>query len=176
MSNKPHIYCLDANVLIEAWQKYYSPELCPDYWDFLIDLGKDNTIFIPEEVYKEIVRTEDDLSKWLKNSNIPIREISERVIACLRKIYATNPIHRNLVDNIKGRSLADPWVIAHAINEEATVVTKEAKITALNSNRIKIPNVCDNMGVRCMNDFEFIAELGIKFTVANKSIHKYEQP
>jgi hypothetical protein len=81
----------------------------------------------------------------------------------LQKIYAVNPVHKNLVDNITGRSLADPWVIAHSLHENATVVTKEEKITALNSKRIRIPNVCDNMGVRWMNDFQFIDELGIKF-------------
>ncbi|MGM0531632.1 MAG: DUF4411 family protein [Bacteroidota bacterium] len=26
-------YCLDANVLIQAWQKYYSPDICPGYWE-----------------------------------------------------------------------------------------------------------------------------------------------
>jgi hypothetical protein len=55
-------------------------------------------------------------------------------------------------------------VIAHAIYENATVVTKENKETALNTKRIKIPNVCDNMGVRWINDFEFIQEIGIKFS------------
>jgi hypothetical protein len=45
-------------------------------------------------------------------------------------IFAAKPFHRNLVDNTKKRSLADPWVIAHAINENATVVTKEEKVTA----------------------------------------------
>ena len=72
-------------------------------------------------------------------------------------------MHKNLVDNTKSRSLADPWVIAHAINEKATIVTKEEKVTAPNSSKIKIPNVCDNMGARCINDFQFIQELGIRF-------------
>jgi hypothetical protein len=49
------IYCIDANVLIQAWQKYYSPDLCPDYWDILNELGKQGRIFIPEEVKNEIV-------------------------------------------------------------------------------------------------------------------------
>jgi len=35
MSAVQHIYCIDANVLIQSWQKYYSPDLCPDYWDIL---------------------------------------------------------------------------------------------------------------------------------------------
>ena len=81
----------------------------------------------------------------------------------MQNIYSANPVHKNLVDNINGRSLADPWVIAHSIFENAIVVTKEEKITALNSKRIRIPNVCDNMGVCWINDFQFIDELGIKF-------------
>ena len=54
-------YCLDANVLIEAWQKYYNPKFCPDYWKVLNLLGKEGRIFIPEEVAEEIYKTEDDL-------------------------------------------------------------------------------------------------------------------
>lgn len=156
-------YCLDANVLIEAWQKYYNPKFCPDYWVLLTELGENGKVFIPELVYEEITRTEDDLAKWLRESKIPINEISEEVTICLKKIYAENPTHKNLVDSNKGRSLADPWVIAHALKENATVVTKENKETALNSKRIKIPNVCDNMGIRWINDFQFIKEIGIKF-------------
>ena len=160
MANK---YCLDANVLIQAWQKYYNPNFCPDYWTILIELGIQERIFIPELVYEEIIRTEDELSKWLKASKIPIKKITEPVTICLQKIYSADPVHKNLVDNINGRSLADPWVIAHSIYENAVVVTKEEKITALSSKRIRIPNVCDNMGVRWINDFQFIQELDLKF-------------
>jgi rRNA-processing protein FCF1 len=163
MNTKANKYCLDANVLIQAWQKYYNPRFCPDYWNILIELGKQDKIFIPELVYEEITRTEDELSRWLKASKISIKKITEPVTICLQKIYSANPVHKNLVDNINGRSLADPWVIAHSIFENAIVVTKEEKITALNSKRIRIPNVCDNMGVRWINDFQFIDELDIKF-------------
>jgi predicted nucleic acid-binding protein len=163
MSTKSDIYCLDANVLIQAWQKYYNPKFCPGYWDVLIELGKQDKIFIPELVYEEITRTEDELSKWLKGSKIPIRKISEPVTLSLQRIYLTDPMHKSLVDNTKSRSLADPWIIAHALHENAIVVTKEEKVTALNSKRIKIPNVCDNMGVKWINDFDLIGELGIQF-------------
>jgi len=166
MSRAEQRYCLDANVLIQAWQKYYNPKFCPDYWEILIELGKQQRIFIPELVHEEITRTEDDLSNWLKVSNLPIERIVEPVTKCLQDIYLTDPVHKNLVDNTKARSLADPWVIAHAIDKNATVVTKEEKISAVSSKRIKIPNVCDNMGVRWINDFEFIEEIGVKFKCA----------
>ncbi len=157
-------YCLDANVLIQAWQKYYSPKFCPDYWSVLDELGKQDIIFIPKMVYDEITRTDDDLSKWLKKSNIPVAEIDENVTSFLKIIFAANPSHQNLVDNTKNRSLADPWVIAHAINVNAMVVTKEEKVTAINTSKIKIPNVCDNMGVPWINDFQFIDKLKIIFS------------
>src|SRR4051812_44655377 len=110
MSTKGAIYCLDANVLIQAWQKYYSPKICPSYWEVLKDLGSQGKIFIAEEVYNEIVRTEDDLSNWLKESKIPVKNISENVTKCLQQIYSKDPTHKTLVDNTKSRSLADPWL------------------------------------------------------------------
>jgi hypothetical protein len=58
MSSTAHIYCLDANVLIQAWQKYYAPEICPGYWEILNNLGKQGRIFIAEEVKNEIVVTD----------------------------------------------------------------------------------------------------------------------
>ncbi len=156
-------FCLDANVLIQAWQKYYSPKICPGYWDVLNELGANNIIFMPEMVYDEIVRTDDDLSKWLKSSKIPVRKIDEQVTKCLKDIYSADPNHKYLVDNTKARSLADPWVIAHALKEKATVVTKEEKVTAINTTKIKIPNVCEKMNVSWINDFQLIIELGIIF-------------
>jgi len=163
MSEGSNTYCLDANVLIQAWQKYYSPALCPDYWKVLDELGTEGRIFICQEVYDEIVKTEDNLSKWLKNSHISVRKANESVIGNLKEIYNT-PAHLKLVDNTKNRSLADPWVIAHAMDSDSVVVTKEEKVTQANSIKVKIPNVCDNMGVRWINDFEFVQELNFTFS------------
>ena len=102
------------------------------YWDVMNDLGVQKRIFISKVVFDEITRTNDDVSKWIKTCNIPVLEINTSVAQCLKEIYATNPNHQFLVDNTKQRSLADPWVIAFAMNEDACVVTKEGKVTAAN--------------------------------------------
>ena len=164
MSTPDQKYCLDANVLIQAWQKYYSPRFCPEYWNILNEFGRKDRIFLPQNVFEEITRTEDELTEWLKKSKIPILEVDGIVAECLRDIYAANPLHQYLIDNTKQRSLADPWVIAHALKEKACVVTKEEKVTTPNTTRIKIPNVCDNMNLRWINDFQFIEELNIRFS------------
>ena len=157
-------YCLDANVLIEAWQKYYAPAFCSDYWEMLNGLGQQERIFLPQQVFDEITRTEDDLAAWVKKSLIPVYPTDGPVTECLRRIYAANPSHVLLVDNTRQRSMADPWVIAHAMNSNACVVTKEHLETAVNSKRVKIPNVCQNMGIRCIDDYTFIRELNITFS------------
>lgn len=161
-------FCLDTNVLIQPWQKYYSPALCPDYWEILDQLGAQGILFFPQAVFDEIAKSDDDLSDWLKSSRIPVLKVDGHVTRQLERIYQSNEKHKFLVDNTKQRSLADPWVIAHALNENAMVVTKEEKVTAMNSNRIKIPNVCENMGVPWMNDFQLIKELNIIFSCTIK--------
>lgn len=163
MSQGDQKYCLDANVLINAWNQYYSKTICPGYWDVLRRLGHAGRIFLPEHVKEEIIRTDDTLANWLLGSGIPIYPVDGSVMEIVNAVFAADPRHALLVDNTKGRSLADPWVIAHAIAEKACVVTKENKVTS-SDKKVKIPNVCEKMGVRCINDFDMIRELGIHFS------------
>lgn len=160
MNHGARRYCLDSNVLIEAWRKYYNPAFCPQYWEVLNEMGKRGTIFIPKAVFEEITRTEDDLAAWLKASQIAVAEVDEEVTLHMRDILKDYP---QLVDSTKQRSLADPWVIAHALKEGAAVVTKEEKPTATNSKKVKIPQVSEAFGVDWMNDFDMIQALGIQF-------------
>jgi rRNA maturation endonuclease Nob1 len=88
MSLQSTIYCLDANVLIKAWESYYSPDLCPTYWDVLDDLGAKGQLFVPSWVAEEIHRTDDDLSKWLMKSRIKVRQVSEEVTLKVREVFA----------------------------------------------------------------------------------------
>ena len=57
MSKATQKYCLDANVLIQAWQKYYSPKICPTYWEALNKLGKADRVFLFRHFF-EIIHVE----------------------------------------------------------------------------------------------------------------------
>ena len=153
-------YCLDTGVYVEGWNRYYSMSLCPEYWRLLDDLGKRGIIFSPVEVKREIEKVDDGLKKWIKDKPHLFREITEDVQKNLRLIMEK---HGRLVDSIKQRSIADPWVIAHAITEHAIVVTKETPAGS-NSRRIKIPDVCAALNVKCINDFQFAQGVGIRFS------------
>ena len=71
-----------------------------------------------------------------------------------------------LVSAEKGRSMADPWVIAHAQSEKATVVTLEQK--AAKSGQIKIPDVCKKEDIECIDIYDLIKNLKIEFTAKMK--------
>lgn len=156
-------YILDSNVFIEAWGKYYSPDFCTGYFPSLEQLGRDGILAIPEMVHREIEKKSDELYGWIQGSDIPVLPITEEVQKALRNLYQKDSKHQRLADTSKGRSLADQWVIAHAMTEEAVVVSKEEKIVTPGSTKVKIPNVCDAMDVRCIQDYEFIAEVDIRF-------------
>ena len=151
-------YCLDTNVFVEAWTKYYSMDLCPGYWEILDALAQEGRIFSSIEVKREIENSEDDLHAWVKERPHFFHEVTEEVQQCLVQVLND---HGRLVDSTKQRSMADPWVIAHAMAENAVVVTKEE--ASGSKKRIKIPDVCYNLGVPVMDDFEFLSEIGVRF-------------
>ena len=154
------VYCLDANIFIQAWNDYYAPDRCPEYWVILDQLAKDGRIFCCEEVMREIEKQDDELCTWLKARPHFVHGINTDVQNHLRSVLAKFP---RLVDTKKDRSMADPWVVAHAIARGAVVVTKEMPVGAT-AKAPKIPDVCDGFSVRWINDFQLIRELGIRFT------------
>lgn len=156
------VYCLDTNALIQPWTKYYSMIVCPSYWEILDRLAQDQIVFCTSEVGREIEKVDDGLYAWVKQRPYLIRDVDAQVMTHLRNILQDYP---RLVDTRKSRSMADPWVIAHAIAEKAVVVTKEEPSNG-KSNRVKIPDVCQHLGIRWINDYRFVEELGIRFTAS----------
>ncbi|MBU4565670.1 MAG: DUF4411 family protein [Desulfarculus sp.] len=72
-------YSLDTNVLIEPWNKYYSVEICPDYWQIIDDLAKAGIVFCAEEVRHEIEKIDDGLLGWVKYRPYIFRTPDEKV-------------------------------------------------------------------------------------------------
>jgi hypothetical protein len=158
------IYCLDTNVFIEPWNKYYSMTLCPDYWELIDNLAKSGTLFCTEEVRREIDKVDDGLKEWVLAHPYLIREVTTQVQKNLRDVLKKFP---RLVQHTKDRSMADPWVIAHAMDVHAIVVTKELN-KGSNTQKVAIPDVCDAFKVPWMNDFQFLNKIGVKFSASRR--------
>ncbi len=69
--------------------------------------------------------------------------------------------HPRLVDTHRGRSQADPFVIATAVKLGAVVVTGEKRRGNLTIP--KIPDVCEAMGIPCMTFLEMLRSFAWRF-------------
>ena len=49
------LYLLDANVLIDANRDYYPIARVPEFWDWLLEMGRLGRIKIPLEIYEEVI-------------------------------------------------------------------------------------------------------------------------
>ena len=53
----------------------------------------------------------------------------------------------------------DLWVIAHALASENGIVVSEEDKAKPGDNRVKIPNVCREMRVKCYDTFKMLEEM-----------------
>lgn len=154
-------YCLDTNAFIEPWNKYFSMSRCPEYWNIIDKLGQGNVVFCPDQVKREIDKTDDALKAWLNARTHLVRAETVEVQKIVREILKEFP---HIISVGAERSMADPWVIAHAAVEKAVVVSKEyVESPKQGATRVKIPDVCRHYKIPCINDFAFVDEVGIKF-------------
>lgn len=56
---------------------------------------------------------------------------------------------------------ADAWLCAEAWASDMTLVTYETHSNS--ANKVKIPDVCSGLGIRCMGGFDFMRAQGFRF-------------
>ena len=65
---------------------------------------------------------------------------------------------RSAIQEFLATDLPDPWLVAHAKANNYTIVTYE-KSEPNRKSRIKIPEVCNQFGVRYINTVDLLREL-----------------
>lgn len=160
MSAPETVYSMDTSAWLDGWARHYPPDVFPTIWGKLEGLISAGAIKSSEEVYVEIESKEDSLHRWIKTRK---RELLIPLNGDIQKI-ATDLLtdHPRLVDTLKGRSQADPFVIATAEHLGATVVTGER--ASRKPDKPRIPDVCHARGkVKCVSFLEMLKELGWTF-------------
>ena len=152
-------YCIDTSSLVHAYQRSYPPDILPVLWeerfDELIGAGR---LVSPLDVLEELKKKHDDLYEWARQRAEMFIEINEYE-AELAAIMHDYP---RLVDTKKGKSGADPMVIALAQgrNPSLTVVTEEGFGSAKSP---RIPFVCGRLDIRCINILQLIRDQNWSF-------------
>ena len=154
------LYSFDTSAFLNSWNRYYPPDLFPSLWERFDDLINSGNIIATEEVRIELERKDDDVYHCALERRQMFIPMYENIQQSARNILAQYP---RLIDNRRNRSGADPFVIALAQTqmEDCAVVTYETRGNS--QNRPYIPDVCDALGIRCINVRELIQEQGWRF-------------
>ncbi|MGN6357624.1 MAG: DUF4411 family protein [Novosphingobium sp.] len=152
MAGSAPVYCIDTSSLLHAWQRAYPFNRFPKLWAQIDSLIEDGRLIASIEVYHELKQKDDDVYAWAKERKDDlIREIDEDSQDAVSHIMAAYP---RLVDTVKGKSGADPFVIALAKCPPPSIVVTQEGFGSMKSP--KIPYVCQQEGITCMNLLELI--------------------
>jgi len=129
---------------------------------FWLAFQERSEVKIPIEIYEEIKDGDDDLSIWSKDGAtetalLLARESDPQLVAHVTDQGYADDLTDDEVEKI-GR---DPFLIAYALTapEEICVVSTEvSKPTKQRANR-RLPDVCRDFQVECINTFEFVRRL-----------------
>src|SRR6266404_3186349 len=152
---------LDCNIFVEAKNGSYSFDIAPGFWRWMEKVSKDNLVRSPISVYNELAKGNDPLSRWvrhMKKSSGLFVTPDAMVQKCFGEIAVFVQSHYDAPQASHFLSGADPWVIAHAMENRGIVVTHEAAVGP-GSTKPKIPNVCDHFDVKHARAYDAFATL-----------------
>lgn len=158
-------YLLDANVFIEAKQRYYGLDFCPAFWEWLVAENAAGRVYSIEKVGDELAARADELSEWAAGRGrgffVPVKP---GMLDALRMVSAWVAAQR-YEPSAKTAFLedADYYLVAQALALGYSVVTQEVPSDSL--KKVKIPDVCVGLGVRCQSTFALLRSGRARFVL-----------
>lgn len=151
-------YSFDTSAILNGRRDLFRPTVFQTLWVQIEGAIADGQIRSVDEVQRELARRDDDARQWADAQGglfvpleLPIQQSAVQILN----------VHPRLVSQGGRRSAADPFVIALAMVRNGTVVTEETARGNLTSPRI--PDVCGDLGVPCLNLMEYIEAQGWTF-------------
>jgi hypothetical protein len=162
-------YLLDANVFMAAKNLHYGMDFCPAFWDWLIHENKAGKVFSIEKVGDEIEAGKDELSEWAEGRGegffLPPDEATLRSFAAVTAWVQGQTYEASAISTFLQK--ADYYLVAQAHAGENTVVTHE--VPAASPRKIKIPDVCIGMRIKCMSPYEMLRRERARFVLQRET-------
>jgi Domain of unknown function (DUF4411) len=162
-------YLLDANVFIQAKNLHYGLDFCPAFWDWLVAQNQADDVFSIEKVGDEVIAGNDKLAVWaqergdtffLKPDPLMLPSLGSVSTWATTQGYDQAAVNTFL-------QVTDFYLVAHALAHGHTVVTHE--IAAASTKKIKIPNACIGLNIKCMTPFEMLRCEQARFVLGRPS-------
>lgn len=167
------MYLLDSGVFIQAHRFHYGFDICPGFWNWLIRQHHDGIVFSIEKVKEELLQNDkiDDLHAWAKKIPeaffVPATAATDpsfRRVSNFLYLPTGSQVRYKHTPITAFMAGADYFLVAQALELKAAGVTHEgAPKEQVSTKEIKIPYVCRELGIRCINTFEMLKEQGARF-------------
>ncbi len=158
------MYLLDANVFIDAKNRYFAFDIVPAFWDWLVAQHRSGNAFTVQAVYDEIIGGGDDLAAWMKaqpaSFRIPAGSADSVGLSTVSAWVNGAGFKPAAVSEFL--AAADYFIVAQALTLGYTVVTHETPDPA-SKKRVKIPDACSAAGVAWVSPFTWLRNSGARF-------------
>jgi hypothetical protein len=141
---------------LTALRRLYPSDVFAPVWDFVGELAGKEILVSVDEVYEELAAQDDEVLEWARRHKSVFRPLTLDVQAQAKQILSS---HTDLYDPKKRTSSADPFLIGLARQLDAAVVTEEGYSTG---RRPKIPDVCRDYGVECIDLLTMLRHEGLR--------------
>jgi hypothetical protein len=164
------MYLVDANILIEAKNRYYAFDIAPGFWIWLEQAFRGGLATSIEAVRDELMRGDDELATWAGTHKDHFRPIDQRTTRQFGPLSAwvTQQQYKQSAINEFSSDQADYLLIAHARAHGYTVTTLERPSPGA-KNRVRIPDACAAMDVPIADTFTMMRATGAQLHLSSSS-------
>lgn len=158
-------YILDADVFIRAKNLHYGLDFCPAFWEWLIRKNAAGQLFSIEKVGDEVQAVADELSEWaaIRGPGFFLRP-DTTVVPALAAVSTWAAGQRYDPSAVSAfLQVADYYLVSQAKAGNHTVVTHE--IPSASPRKIKIPDACIGLDIKCMTPFEMLRRERARFVL-----------
>lgn len=155
------MYLVDANVLIEAKNRYYAFDIAPGFWAWLDRAYRQGAACSIDSVREELLRGDDELAEWARAHREFFRPIDQQAAArfgALTDWVTTQGYRPSAINAFTGKD-ADFQLIAYGMAHSCTVATHE-KPSPRARKRVLIPDACAAMKVPTADTFDMMRASG----------------
>lgn len=157
------MFIVDANVLIDAKNRYYGFDIAPGFWEWLENSHADELVCSIAAVRDELLAGDDELSGWAQANGNFFRPLDAAATGQFQPLTSWAHSQGFLPAALAAfaGNAADYQLVAYASAHGHTLVTLEQSNLA-RRNRVMIPDACAAMGVSSIGTFEMMRRTGAK--------------
>ena len=157
---------LDTNVVVRCALEYYRFTVFPGVWDWFESALERGALVLIPAVHEELAAWGEPIPGWIRESTIAsVPDISQDIAE----------VRISIAESIESMSLhpdsvslfmtgADIDLVSYALAGGHRVITLETKENpGKSSKRAKIPDICEQLGVKHLNPFQMLDDHGARF-------------